>query len=535
MNSRSFVLVFMLPALMLSGCSCWGYGNRDKYDDDKEAPFYRSTFKLDDNRGNEDVLFLLALSGGGSRAAYFSTVVMKYLENFEGVNLLHEVDVISSVSGGSLPAAYYCVTKDKDYIYEVTLEAGLNENDLHTDVEARAHYNKTTRKLSFEDRMSESDREALIAALKDEETDKAQIYKLYRYANLKSSKKWDIDRVKKLMRKNYKLRWIGRWFLPQNFLRYWLTSFDRSDIMAQTFSSNLYGVFSLDGDLREDLQFKDLNPERPYLILNSTNGTDGDDFGDVFTFTREDFKEKINSEIKNYNLSHAVMASAAFPAAFSYVTLKNCFKEDRYIHLFDGGNSDNLGLNSIERFLNENLAIDEKAEFSVQEKGQEVTKQEYLIDEHGITLRKKADKTVKHIVILLVDSFVKPHGAGPEHINPRGFTSYFVDTNFIKTFDTLLKSLRNEQLKKIDTFSNLFSKGKDDSFVFIHLTFEDILNSPDLKPKEREKMFEKLNAISTDLSISEENADLIDDAVPLMMEIPKTRGKLLRLKRMIEK
>jgi predicted acylesterase/phospholipase RssA len=46
----------------------------------------------------------LAISGGGSRAAVFGAAVMKELDR---LGLLQQVDVISAVSGGALPAAYY--------------------------------------------------------------------------------------------------------------------------------------------------------------------------------------------------------------------------------------------------------------------------------------------------------------------------------------------------------------------------------------------------------------------------------------------
>jgi predicted acylesterase/phospholipase RssA len=49
----------------------------------------------------------LALSGGGSRSANFSAGCMFQLEQ---LGILDRVDYISSVSGGSLTAAYYCLT-----------------------------------------------------------------------------------------------------------------------------------------------------------------------------------------------------------------------------------------------------------------------------------------------------------------------------------------------------------------------------------------------------------------------------------------
>jgi NTE family protein len=48
----------------------------------------------------------LSLSGGGSRSAAFSAACMFQLER---VGILQKVDYISTVSGGSLPGAYYCL------------------------------------------------------------------------------------------------------------------------------------------------------------------------------------------------------------------------------------------------------------------------------------------------------------------------------------------------------------------------------------------------------------------------------------------
>lgn len=70
--------------------------------------------------GNSDSLFVvLTFSGGGTRAASFSFGVLEKLRDvtirWEGRQrrLLDEVDVISSVSGGSLTAAYYGLFGDR--------------------------------------------------------------------------------------------------------------------------------------------------------------------------------------------------------------------------------------------------------------------------------------------------------------------------------------------------------------------------------------------------------------------------------------
>ena len=130
---------------------------------------------MGDPKRNKDVLVLLALSGGGSRAAYFSALSMLEMENIELTiggsksNLLHEVDVISSVSGGSLAGAYYAISHDPG-----------------SECAGHAH------------------------------------------------RPWNDAKVRELMTLDYRSRWIGRWFYPNNIVRFWFTKFDRTDIMAQT-------------------------------------------------------------------------------------------------------------------------------------------------------------------------------------------------------------------------------------------------------------------------------------------------------------
>jgi len=68
---------------------------------------------------SKDIVVVLAFSGGGTRAAAFSYGVLEELAATEIVvdgrkrRLLDEVDVISGVSGGSFPAAYYGLYGDR--------------------------------------------------------------------------------------------------------------------------------------------------------------------------------------------------------------------------------------------------------------------------------------------------------------------------------------------------------------------------------------------------------------------------------------
>jgi len=79
---------------------------------------YRSS-ALPDNDTSNQLLVLLASSGGGKRSAAFSYGVLRGLRDFKiDVNgrarrLLDELDTYAAVSGGSFPAAYYGLYRDR--------------------------------------------------------------------------------------------------------------------------------------------------------------------------------------------------------------------------------------------------------------------------------------------------------------------------------------------------------------------------------------------------------------------------------------
>jgi len=205
------------------------------------------------------------------------------------------------------------------------------------------------------------------------------------------------------------------------------------------------------------------------------------------------------------------MASAAFPAVFSYVTLKDFTDEndERYHHVFDGGNADNLGLQSLSRVLNSN------------------------------------PNRYKHIIVILVDAFIEPVGKSSKNPEPRSTFSHYLDMNFMDSFDALLKSNRqigiNEFLK-----DNLELR---DKLTFWHITFDKIDESvPDIKqPGEDEKkpeqgglgdntimyaqplkendkkqesktLIEGLSRIETTLNITDENKARIEEAVKIIFK-----------------
>ena len=105
-------------ALLLSGCASFPANPPlAQYDPNAGYRFERLAPASDDAQPDQrDQLFvILSLSGGGTRAAALSHGVLKALRDtsiqWQGrsVSLLDEVDVISSISGGSFPAAYYAL------------------------------------------------------------------------------------------------------------------------------------------------------------------------------------------------------------------------------------------------------------------------------------------------------------------------------------------------------------------------------------------------------------------------------------------
>src|SRR5512143_3394907 len=99
------------------GCAHWPSTPRL---DQAGAPGYRVTESSRPGQ-SDDMLVVLAISGGGTRAAALGYGVLEELRRTEGTidgqkrRLLDEVDVITAVSGGSLLATYYSLRGEKTF------------------------------------------------------------------------------------------------------------------------------------------------------------------------------------------------------------------------------------------------------------------------------------------------------------------------------------------------------------------------------------------------------------------------------------
>ncbi len=351
----------------------------------------------------------LTISGGGSRAANFGAAVMIELDRR---GLLSQVDVISGVSGGTLPATYYPLL-------------------------------------------------------------------------MKRGASFDEATVKAVMGADFQGAWLWRWLLPHNIVRYWLSDFTRSDIMVQVFNNTLY----------DEATFGDL-PLRPKLLLNATTRNDHT----RFTFTDESF-QRIHSTLARYHVANAVNASSAFPGAFDDVTLEQYgMSHPRYLHLYDGGPMDNLGVQAMTEYLQRAVS--------------------------GRALNDK-DLFPEACVIFVVDATPDTDNEGLADMqSSRTTLDYFVNTNALDSVDAMLTASRTTLLKgmgfeAIDRDTSGFVRLSDRHQCRCEVRHIALRHLPYLEGQE--ELADRSLKIATKFRVSErEQADLFASAQVLVKELENT-------------
>lgn len=128
----------VLMVLLLANCASYQKNSKlEKYD--ASAGYRYPVLDAADKSGNSDSLFVVvAFSGGGTRAAALSYGVLQKLRDtkieWEGKQkrLLDEVDIISSVSGGSFTSAFYGLNRDA--IFSGDYEKNYLKHDVEKDL-----------------------------------------------------------------------------------------------------------------------------------------------------------------------------------------------------------------------------------------------------------------------------------------------------------------------------------------------------------------------------------------------------------------
>jgi len=287
----------VLPTLclqLLSGCASYGTISNQPITDVEPSARYAINHAVDSGRSNE-VTLVLAFSGGGTRAAALAYGVLEAMRdttvNLDGESqrLLDEIDVISSVSGGSFTAAYYGLHGDKTF-------TDFEKDFLRSDVSGELMYGLVDPEL-------------------------------------------------------------------------WVSTGGRTEMAIDYYEEKVFR-----GATYADLQRR----EGPLLVINAT------DLGRGVRFSfLQDYFDLLCSDLSSFQVARAVAASSAVPLLFHPVVLKNhtgcngseqtvfegtspaatrspqlshvvdglnsyALKDQRqYIHLVDGGITDNLGLLAI--------------------------------------------------------------------------------------------------------------------------------------------------------------------------------------------
>lgn len=330
---------------------------RDKQQSNSTTPLNLTTHYVERDGSQGEALVGIAISGGGSRAANFAASVMAELDR---MGLLRKVTAISSVSGGSVAASYF-VVKSQEPQYQ--------------------------------------DRDAFWA------------------------------KAKQTLSQNFRSDWAIRTFLTHKLFETGFTGTTRTDVMADIF----------DEAFLRKATFKNVANKSPALIIDATVINDQPDRlvnpncvnrgnlaqrlrWESISFTDDFFHHCLNASSDKFPISTAVAASAAFPGLFNSVSLKRfngTSKEPDFVHLIDGGPSDNLGMDGILGLL--------------------------------VSPYKQPTKKPTACLLIVIDAFAMGDpDSRNEQPDIRGALSRTVDMNFFDSIDAMLARRRYDTLQRLD-------------------------------------------------------------------------------------
>jgi NTE family protein len=347
-------LLALAVACILAGCATRPVNGRiERYDADADYSYQRPSENPEDRQN----LVLLAFSGGGTRAAAFSFGVLETLRDMEvttqsgrRLRALDEVDVITGISGGSFTALAY----------------GLYGDKLFDEYE------------------------------------------------------------KRFLKRNVQGELLARALNPFNWSALASTGWGRSELAA-----NLYDEILFDG-----ATFADLRRDGPRILVSATDLAEGA----RVMFNKQNF-DAMCSDLGSFRIARAAAASSAVPVLLSSITVDNyggtcdyrfpswtkVFLDDPdpprpaartlkrlqelqqyldrtrrpYLHLVDGGVSDNIGVRGV---------LDVLATF------------ESL---HAAGIATRFD-SVRNFIIFVVNSLATPPNDWDLHENPPGLLDVLI-------------------------------------------------------------------------------------------------------------
>ena len=271
-----------------------------KYDNTWETPYRQ----YENHHDYGELLLAVSVSGGGSRSAYFFACVMEQLSQIPIIpgsasSYVDEIDYISSVSGGSLAAAYFCLNwpenKNNDKFYR-KFKSAMAKN-----FERRALVHYTIEGAWLLDLCTYYDRGDLMADVWDR-----LFFDNATFARLLAAEKRGTPRLV---------------------------------INGTCLNDGLKFVFSNIAD-------KNFNQSRYFSVIRDAALIRHSVASCHVPFRTIGF-ESLKCDIGQYPLSKAIVASAAVPGLLGPVTLKDYSKKDRLLNIVDGGVYDNYGVESV--------------------------------------------------------------------------------------------------------------------------------------------------------------------------------------------
>ncbi|WP_246840933.1 patatin-like phospholipase family protein [Hahella sp. CCB-MM4] len=428
-------------SILMTSCSSVYKPQNEPSSPHPKAGYHLNTYSHQHNFG--DTLLILSFSGGGTRAAALSYGVLQELREtylpskMTRRRLLDEIDMISSVSGGSFTAAYY----------------GLYGEDIFETYE------------------------------------------------------------KAFLRQSIQSALIRQLLTPTYWWRSLFTAFDRTEMAIE-----YYDTFIFNGATFGDIPLE----RRPYILINATDLS----AGNRFSFTQDVF-DLFCSDLDKLPIARAVTASSAVPVAFPPVVMKNfagqCdpslsminrppsgddrlqdlrleeqrqsylgyLKKERrpYIHLVDGGISDNLGLRTVRESFG------------------------YISQDKSV--RRELSK-VERVVIILVNAEVRPSTPMDLSSNKPGIAET-VDA----VSNTQIRHYNLETKLLLSNYGQKFMEKEGKKFYFIDVNFESFKN-------DSFKRF--FNNLPTSLELKDSEVDsLIEGGRTLLRNSPEFKALLEEL------
>lgn len=311
----------------------------------------------------------IGISGGGTKSAVFATQAMFALDQW---GLLDQVDMISSVSGGSFASALYALSCDAGESAEFcdqVKDARLRWPKWHQgDGTACGETAAGDPRCDQWERIGDRAKADLLWPFATRRLDPGDQY--MRASSHRTSSGVLADTID--------WRILSR---PDALIAF-PTSPGVFSVGAKEAVLKLNNRWPGPGllwyapgpDGVHKLRFRDLNPRRPALVLNATNVSTDRQYLEIeaglppsqkllvdprdqthFAFTDHYFEKMLHADLASYPVASAVAASAAFPAAVDDVTVGRFMRPGSYgnvcgidyLHLTDGGVLDNQGLTAI--------------------------------------------------------------------------------------------------------------------------------------------------------------------------------------------